>query len=312
MDDPDIIARLPHVGVFATNAESSSVLTSVYDQLFSRDVLDWSVQLVPFLVPEDSNQFRDLLDKQPPSQPSKDIPRKPEAGDTAKTLYQKLRGIRDDDEAVDFRAKLDRVVKQAVQERIEVEQANTAALLGQLNYVDEDEATQAYELFGKQFPKAVETGKFMSTPTKESDIKYRWRRLKDTLQIDSKAALELIQKDASPLFVDPDFIRRAFKAMREGCDRGGEEALEDIVMKNPASLIADPKTIKVNLGQAKVFAAFQDATRSFTGFFREAIFDNGRRVPIGRRDEPAFGGGFPAWKRKWEEESQAKQAQDKS
>jgi len=50
-------ARRPHVGVFATNAESSSVLTSVYDQLFSRDVLDWSVQLVPFLVPEDSNQF---------------------------------------------------------------------------------------------------------------------------------------------------------------------------------------------------------------------------------------------------------------
>ena len=56
-------------------------------------------------------------------------------------------------------------------------------------------------------------------------MKFRFRRLKESLGIDSATALELIGRDATPMFVDPDFVRRTFAAMVRVT--GKQEALEE-------------------------------------------------------------------------------------
>lgn len=265
--------------------------------------MDTAIQVVPFLASEQRNEFAYLADQAVTSS-AEDIEANntPAIGDTVNQLYLKLRRLKSDEDVMAFRSKLDQPIRQALQEAIEVEQAKTASVLASLEYADAEEAQQAWEIFGRQFPKAVETGKFMTTPTKEADVKYRWRRLKETLQIDSATALEMMQKDSSPLFVDPDFIRRAWTAMCQGLAGGREEALNDLVLKHPGSLIADASIIKSQLGQAKFTATMVEITRGPFAWLREQVFDNGRKVPIGRRDEVPFGGGFPAWKRQWEAE----------
>lgn len=281
---------------------AATKVASVVEQLKARGALSSAVQVVPFLTAEQRNEFAYLVPEAAPATEPMSPDLMPAVGDSVKELWPKLQQLKRDEDVALFRSKLDQKVRQALQEKIEVEQAMTAEALATLEYADEEAATQAWEIFGKQYPKAVENGKFMTTPTKESDIKFRWRRLKELMEIDSETALEIVSKDAAPLFVDPDFIRRSWTAIVANLDGGRQEALSDLVMKHPGILISDASLIKNQLAQAKLTAAMVDLSRGIFNFARSNIFDNGRKVPINRRETAPFGGGFPAWRRAWEEE----------
>jgi len=150
--------------------------------------------------------------------------------------------------------------------------------------------------------------KYFTTPCRENDIKYRFRRMKAAMEVDSATIVAIAEKDASPFLSDPDFIRRNWKAMVGACD-SKEDALENLVLKHPGSLIAQGSVLKDKIGEAKLTASFIDATSGISKFFRNMVSDNGRRTFINAREEPAFGGGLPAWKRKWEEEEREKKRQ---
>lgn len=224
----------------------------------------------------------------------------PAINDTVLVLYQKQKKLKTDADVIAFRNKLQTPFRQAIQELIEVEQSETASALAGLKFEDEAEAEEAWQIFKKQYPKPAETGRYMTTPTKEADIKYRWRRLKELLDVDSDTALFIIEKDSSPMFVDPDFIRRAWLAMCEKLEGGREEALNDLVLKHPGILIADASIVKEQLLQAKVTAAAIDFTRGIFSFAR------GASRQAGRREDMSSGGGLPSWRRRWEEESKGR------
>eukprot|EP00435_Cladocopium_sp_Y103_P000221 s2226_g1.t1 len=57
-------------------------------------------------------------------------------------------------------------------------------------------------------------------------------------QIDSATALQIVDRDSTPMFVDPDFVRRTWKAMVKVTGR--EDALDNIVLKHPGSLVTQP------------------------------------------------------------------------
>eukprot|EP00913_Durusdinium_trenchii_P017259 g16229.t1 len=47
---------------------------------------------------------------------------------------------------------------------------------------DADGAAEAWKIFKEQFPKAAENEIYMTTPCREADVKYRFRRLKEHLE----------------------------------------------------------------------------------------------------------------------------------
>lgn len=232
----------------------------------------------------------------------------PELGDTPPRLYKKMKMLEGDDALIAWRKKIDPYVMQEVQLIIEAEQCKLADAEAAVSFEDEAEAEMAYELFKAQFPKPAENEKYMTTPCRAVDIKYRFRRLKENLRIDSATALAIAEKDAVPFVVDPDYISRTWKAMIEACG-GHDEALQDLVLKHPGSLIADPQGLKDQLAQAKITASVIDFMSSGMKFLRGAISDNGRRTFINARDEPALGGGYPAWEKKWKEEERQRKAE---
>lgn len=258
--------RRSQVAMQATKAADA------YSSLWERGVVDTAVQVLPFLAEDERSEFERLLEEKKPVAEAEEGTTDPELGDTAKTLYKKLRRLQKDEDVIAFRAKLDVPIRQAVQEIIEAEQAKTADTLAALSYTDEAEAKKAWKLFGAQFSKAAENGKYMTTPTREVDIKYRWRRMKAALGIDSKTALDITAKDPSPLFVDPDFIRRAWECMCKGLSGGRDEALRELVLRHPGSLIADAAYLGEKLDQAKLTAMAIDTSRGLFSWARTNVF----------------------------------------
>lgn len=286
-------ARFCKVSVAATK------VSEVIEKLSDRDVFDTALKVAPFLDEDARKEFLIRMKDMPQSSQLLEN-NLPAINDTVLVLYQKQKKLKTDADVIAFRNKLQTPFRQAIQELIEVEQSETASALAGLKFEDEAEAEEAWQIFKKQYPKPAETGRYMTTPTKEADIKYRWRRLKELLDVDSDTALFILEKDSSPMFVDPDFIRRAWKAMCEKLEGGREEALNDLVLKHPGILIADASIVKEQLLQAKITAAAIDFTRGIFSFARGASRE------AGRRDDISSGGGLPAWRRRWEEESKGR------
>ncbi|CAE8595988.1 unnamed protein product [Polarella glacialis] len=289
-------------------AATASQVSQAFDSFVERDVLGEVAQVAPFLSAGAREQFFKYWEEKPAREAVELETILPVVNDTVPVLWEKYRQLSTDFGVQRFRAKLDQSLRQAVQELIEKQQSATAHALADLDFEDESEAVEAWQLFERQFPKPAEMGSYMGTPTFEADIKYRFRRLKELMQIDSGTAIYILEKDCAILFVDPDFISRAFKAMCDGLEGGREEALKDLVLKHPGLLIADAEIVKAQLQQAKLMAVAIDATRGVFSWARGAIFDNGRKVPIGRQDDLPFGGGLPAWRRQWEAEANAREA----
>mmetsp|Transcript_143709 Transcript_143709/g.203299 ORF Transcript_143709/g.203299 Transcript_143709/m.203299 type:complete len:203 (-) Transcript_143709:253-861(-) len=125
-------------------------------------------------------------------------------------------------------------------------------------------AQSVWEAFQEQYTGAAERGMYMDTPVGENDIKYRWRRLRDTFGITSEEAVGIMQTDALPLVIDADYVQKTFKAMVDGADR--DKALE-IVIRHPGILAAGPD-VKDNMLQADLASNAINAARSLGNLFR--------------------------------------------
>jgi len=193
----------------------------------------------------------------------------PENGDSPERLYQKLQMLKDDDEVVQWRLKIDPQLLQSVQGVIEKEQMKLADAEEAKAQGDAD-ASEAWQLFQEQFPKAAEKEVYMTTPCRSADVKYRFRRLKESMEVDSSTVLDILRRDCTPMFVDPDFVRRTWKAMVKVVGR--EDALENIVLKHPGSLVTQPQNVEAKINQIKtgaaVIGAFADMGKSLQGMFR--------------------------------------------
>lgn len=180
----------------------------------------------------------------------------PEGGDTHERLYAKYMMLEDDDAAVKWRLKLDPTLLQPVQGLIEKGQMKLADAEETLDLDDDAAVEDSWKAFQAQFPKAAERELYMTTPCRRVDVRWRFRRLKETLGLDDSTALQLVNRDCTPLFVDPDFIRRTFKAMVKCIGR--EEALSDIVLKHPGSLVSQPQNVESKINEIKTGAAIID------------------------------------------------------
>ena len=129
---------------------------------------------------------------------------------------------------------------------------------------EEAMAESVWEVFKSQYTSAAERGIYMDTPVGENDIKYRWRRLRDTFGVSSKEAVEIMETDALPLVIDADYVAKTFNAMIEGSSR--EKALE-IVQRHPGILAAGPD-VKGNMLQADVASTAINAARNLGNLFR--------------------------------------------
>ncbi|CAE7235955.1 unnamed protein product [Symbiodinium natans] len=194
----------------------------------------------------------------------------PENGDSPERLYKKLQMLKDDNEVVKWRLGIDPLLLQSIQNVIEKEQMKLADAEAAKDLDDASDAAEAWRLFQAQFPKAAEKEIYMTTPCREADIKYRFRRMKEAMKVDSATALEILGRDSTPMFVDPDFVRRTWKAMEEVTGR--EDALENIVLKHPGSLVTQPQNVEAKINEIKtgaaVIGAFSDMGKSLQGMFR--------------------------------------------
>eukprot|EP00441_Pelagodinium_beii_P037406 CAMPEP_0197648926 /NCGR_PEP_ID=MMETSP1338-20131121/28042_1 /TAXON_ID=43686 ORGANISM="Pelagodinium beii, Strain RCC1491" /NCGR_SAMPLE_ID=MMETSP1338 /ASSEMBLY_ACC=CAM_ASM_000754 /LENGTH=204 /DNA_ID=CAMNT_0043222995 /DNA_START=50 /DNA_END=664 /DNA_ORIENTATION=+ len=125
-------------------------------------------------------------------------------------------------------------------------------------------AQKCWEAFKEQYESAAGRGMYMDTPVGENDIKYRWRRLRDSFGLTSEEALEIMQVDALPLVIDSNYVQGTFDSMVEGASR--EKAL-DIVKRHPGILAAG-KEVKNNMLQADVASTVIGATRDIGKMFR--------------------------------------------
>mmetsp|Transcript_69679 Transcript_69679/g.123350 ORF Transcript_69679/g.123350 Transcript_69679/m.123350 type:complete len:309 (-) Transcript_69679:323-1249(-) len=190
----------------------------------------------------------------------------PEVGDTIERLHKKYMMLPDDDAVVAWRLKLDPALLNAMQGLIEKKQMELADEEGSKALEDEADADEAWKLFQAQFPKAAERELYMTTPCRSTDIRYRFRRLKESLEIDSATALQIIGRDCTPMFVDPEFIRRTFKAMVKVI--GKEDALENVVLKHPGSLVTQPQNVEKKIDEIKLGANVINAFASIGNMFR--------------------------------------------
>jgi len=190
----------------------------------------------------------------------------PEVGDTVERLFKKYKMIEQDDDAVvEWRAKMEMGMLKDVQYLIERDQMVSADEEAAKELPDEADAAEAWRLFNVKFEAAGDRGDYMGTPTRKEDIMYRFRRLKENLNVDSKAALEIIELDSTPMVVDPLFVRRTYKAM-VSCI-GEEEALNEIVRKHPGALMVQARNVEEKISQIKmgsaVIGAFADMGKMF-------------------------------------------------
>lgn len=178
----------------------------------------------------------------------------PEMGDSVPRLYKKYQQIQEDDEAVlAWRNKMEYSMLKDIQwliERDQMELADAeAAIEGQ---EDQEAAEEAWKLFEDKFPEAAKNGNYQVTPTRREDIMYRFRRLKEHMEIDTATALEIVRQDGTPMVVDPLFVRRTWKAFVRCV--GKEEAL-DIVQNHPGSLVVQAKNVEQKIDQIKMGSA---------------------------------------------------------
>lgn len=197
---------------------------------------------------------------------------KPENGDSPERLYKKLQMLQDDSEVVQWRLGIDPQLLESIQDVIEKEQIKLAdaEMAKEAELGDAAEAAEAWRLFQEQFPKAAAKEVYMTTPCREADIKFRFRRMKEAMEVESSTVLEILGRDSTPMFVDPDFVRRTWKAMVEVTGR--EDALESIVLKHPGSLVTQPQNVEAKINEIKtgaaVIGAFADVGKSLQGMFR--------------------------------------------
>eukprot|EP00930_Biecheleria_cincta_P071382 TRINITY_DN58892_c0_g1_i1.p1 TRINITY_DN58892_c0_g1~~TRINITY_DN58892_c0_g1_i1.p1 ORF type:complete len:230 (-),score=55.86 TRINITY_DN58892_c0_g1_i1:95-715(-) len=125
-------------------------------------------------------------------------------------------------------------------------------------------AVDCWKAFQGQYTSAADRGMYMDTPVAEEDIKYRFRRLRETFGISTSEALDIMKIDALPLVIDSDYVKKTFDAMVEGASR--EKALE-IIKRHPGILAAGPD-VKSNMLQADVASVFIGGARSVSKMFR--------------------------------------------
>mmetsp|Transcript_84019 Transcript_84019/g.271604 ORF Transcript_84019/g.271604 Transcript_84019/m.271604 type:complete len:205 (-) Transcript_84019:138-752(-) len=122
---------------------------------------------------------------------------------------------------------------------------------------EENIADEVWTIFEKAYPNAAKTGIFIDTPVESRDVKYRWRRMKKTMDITSQEALEVVKVDPIPLVVDADYVQLTWDAMVRGSSK--DEAL-GVVMNNPGVVTAGDD-IEKQMAQAKVAGGFIAFTR---------------------------------------------------
>jgi len=125
-------------------------------------------------------------------------------------------------------------------------------------------AEKGWQAFSKQFEAAAKRGMYLDTPVAEQDIKYRWRRLRDSFGVSSEEALQIVEDDATPLVIDSNYVQETFDAMVEGASQ--EKALE-IIKKHPG-VLASGKAIKDNMAQADAFSNVISFGRQVGSMFR--------------------------------------------
>mmetsp|Transcript_105966 Transcript_105966/g.274192 ORF Transcript_105966/g.274192 Transcript_105966/m.274192 type:complete len:228 (+) Transcript_105966:81-764(+) len=133
-----------------------------------------------------------------------------------------------------------------------------------LSEEEEKQADQVYELFKKAYTKAAESGIFIDTPVEERDVKYRWRRFRNTLGVSGEKSIEILQVDPLPLVVDADYVEETWNAMVRGSDK--ETALE-VIMNNPGVVTAGTE-IEDRMDSAKMAAGFIGGFRAVQNLFR--------------------------------------------
>merc|ERR1711972_371814 len=136
-----------------------------------------------------------------------------------------------------------------------------------MEHDDESEAEVAWEHFKKKFPEPVKTGRYFSTPVREADIKYRFRRMREALGVPAATVVQIAEKDPTPFVTDPDFVRRTWKAIVEACDGDKQDAPDNLVLKHPGVLLAKGEKIKDQIAQAKVTASAIDAAAGMKKMF---------------------------------------------
>lgn len=124
---------------------------------------------------------------------------------------------------------------------------------------DEDHATKVWSLFQNQFRAASQVGTFFNGPIGEEDIKYRWRRLRNMLDISSDEAVQIMEADSSPLVIDANHVQKTYDAMVEASSR--DEALA--IIKMHPGVVASGDQIRDDIYGARVVGVLVESTRPF-------------------------------------------------
>lgn len=191
----------------------------------------------------------------------------PEVGDTVPRLYKKFKMLEDDDDRVlAWRAKMEYSMLKDIQTLIEKDQMVLADEEAAKELADDAEAEAVWQDWKAKFPKAAENGSYQGTPTRREDIMYRFRRMKETMGIDSETAMEIVTNDGTPMVVDPLFVRRTWNKMVQCV--GKEEALNDIVLRHPGALIVQAANVEQKINEIKMGSAVIGAFASVGRMFR--------------------------------------------
>merc|ERR1740121_444167 len=137
-----------------------------------------------------------------------------------------------------------------------------------LSQEEEKSADKAWELFKQSYSKAAETGIFIDTPVEERDVKYRWRRFRNTLDVSDEKSLEILESDPLPLVVDADYVKETWDAMVRGSHK--ETALE-VISHNPGVVTAGVEIedqMDAAVGAAKFIGMTKNMGKTIGGLFR--------------------------------------------
>ncbi|CAE8590320.1 unnamed protein product [Polarella glacialis] len=136
-----------------------------------------------------------------------------------------------------------------------------------LPILDENEDAMAqlsWKAFSTQYSGAAERGVYFDTPVTEEDVKYRWRRMRNSFDVSSEKALEIVNVDALPMVIDADYVQATFEAMAAGATK--EKAIE-IISRHPGILAAG-KEVGNNMVQADIASTVIKGAREFANIFK--------------------------------------------
>ncbi|CAJ1406347.1 unnamed protein product [Effrenium voratum] len=173
-------------------------------------------------------------------------------------------------------------------------------------------AASAWEAFREQYTGAAERGMYMDTPVAENDVKYRWRRLRDTFGVSSQEALGIIETDALPLVIDADYVevllaavalqallslRRGNEVWRSNC--AAELSLAGSLLQlQPASEEPLLPSAMAALEERKRLVEGQIAEYDEMHWLQRALYDTG--------SFQAHADWLKAWRQEWAEKLKAK------